>query len=250
MRITEDIYLVGSLQLGISGRWDSHVYLLKGPDGLVLIDAGGGTDGERIFENIRSEGFDPADIRALLLTHVHFDHSCGAAEIRERTGCKVYISAKTQELLERGTAEDAGLDKAIAKGIYPDWFEFRNCVVDHPVHHGDAIQEGRLEFTAIGVDGHSPDSICYLVEMNGMRNLFIGDVLFYGGVIGLINAPGSTMAGYRQDLSRLAGLNIDGLYPGHYLFTVTDGQRHIDAAIEQFSKGSVPLTVGQIGVIF
>ncbi|MGE3384881.1 MAG: MBL fold metallo-hydrolase [Pyrinomonadaceae bacterium] len=250
MRITDDIYLVGSLQLGISGRWDSHVYLVKGPDGLVLIDAGGGTDGERIFENIRREGFDPADIKALLLTHIHFDHSCGAAEIRERTGCKVYISTKTQDLLERGTAQEAGLDKAIAKGIYPDWFEFRNCVVDHPVSDGDAINAAGVEFKAIAVDGHSPDSICYLVELNGRRNLFIGDVLFYGGVIGLIDASGSTMEGYRQDLSKLAGLEIDGLYPGHYLFTVADGQRHIDAAIEQFNKGSLPLTVGQIGVVF
>lgn len=250
MRITENIYLVGSLQLGISGRWDSHVYLLKGPEGLVLIDAGSGTDGERIFENIRGEGFDPADIKALLLTHVHFDHSCGAAEIRERTGCHVYLSARTQRLMESGTAEEAGLDKAIENGTYPEWFEFRNCVVDRPIHDGDVIRAGGLEFAAIGVEGHSPDSICYLVEMDGMKNLFSGDVLFYGGVVGLINAPGSTMEGYRQELSKLAGLGIDGFYPGHYLFTVTDGQRHIDAAIEQFQKGSVPITVGQIGVIF
>ena len=91
MRITEDIYLVGSLQLGISGRWDSHVYLVRGPEGSVLIDAGGGTDTEKIFENIQAEGVDPRDIKALLLTHIHFDHSCGAAEIRKRTGGNVYI---------------------------------------------------------------------------------------------------------------------------------------------------------------
>ncbi len=250
MRITEDIYLVGSLQLGISGRWDSHVYLLKGTDGLVLIDAGGGTDGERIFENIRREGFDPSDVKALLLTHIHFDHSCGAAEIRERTGCKVYISANTRELLEHGTAEEAGLDKAIEKGIYPEWFQLRNCVVDQPVEDGDVISVAGLEFRAISVDGHSPDSICYLVEMNGSRNLFLGDVLFYGGIIGLINAGGSTMEGYRKDLTKLAGLDIDGFYPGHFLFTVTGGQRHIDAAIAQLNKGSMPQTVGQIGTIF
>ncbi|MCC6328416.1 MAG: MBL fold metallo-hydrolase [Acidobacteria bacterium] len=250
MRITENIYLVGSLQLGISGRWDSHVYLVKGPDGLVLIDAGGGTDGEMIFENIRSEGFDPDDIKALLLTHVHFDHSCGAAEIRERTGCRVYLSANSRDLLEQGTAEEAGLDKAIEKGIYPEWFQFKNCVVDQAVEDGDQISVAGLEFSAIGVDGHSPDSICYLVEINGSRDLFCGDVLFYGGVIGLINAPGSTMEGYRKDLGKLAGSKIDGLYPGHFLFTVSGGQRHIDAAIEQINKGSIPQTVGQIGSIF
>ncbi len=250
MRITEDIYLVGSLQLGISGRWDSHVYLVKGTDGLVLIDAGGGTDGEKIFENIRSEGFDPADIKALLLTHVHFDHSCGAAEIRERTGCEVYLSKNSRDLLQQGSAAEAGLDKAIEKGIYPEWFQFKNCSVDHAVEDGDVINVAGLQFKAISVDGHSLDSICYLVEINGSRNLFAGDVLFYGGVIGLINASGSTMEGYRKDLSKLAGLEIDGLYPGHFLFTVTGGQRHIDAAIDQLKKGSMPQTVGQIGLIF
>ena len=250
MRITEDIYLVGSLQLGISGRWDSHVYLVKGADGLVLIDAGGGTDGEKIFENIRREGFNPGDVKAVLLTHVHFDHSCGAAEIRERTGCEVYLSKNSKDLLERGSAEEAGLDKAIEKGIYPEWFSFQNCVVDHAVEDGDVFSLAGLEFRAISVDGHSPDSICYLVEINGSRNLFAGDVLFYGGVIGLINAPGSTMEGYRNDLSKLAGLDVDGFYPGHFLFAVTGGQRHIDAAIEQLKKGSIPQTVGQIGTIF
>lgn len=250
MRITGDIFLVGSLQVGISGQWDSHVYLVRGPGGLVLIDAGGGTDGEKILENIRREGVDPLDIKALLLTHVHFDHSCGAAEIREKTGCKVYISERTRHLLESGTAEQAGLDTAIKKGIYPKWFKFRNCQVDHAVNDGDLIKAAGLEFTAIGIEGHSPDSICYLVEIDGRRNLFVGDVLFYGGVIGLINASGSTMEGYRRDLSKLTGMRIDGLYPGHFLFTVSDGQRHIDAAIEQLNKGAIPLTVGQIGVVF
>ena len=250
MRITDHIYIVGSLQLGISGRWDSHVYLVEGTDGLVLIDAGGGTDGETILKNIRQEGFNPQDIKALLLTHIHFDHACGAAELREKTGCKVYLSWQTKDLLETGTAEEAGLDRAKAQGVYPPDFEYRNCVVDKAVYDGDVIEVAGLKFQAIGVEGHSPDSICYLVETGGRRNLFCGDVLFYGGIVGLINAPGSTMDGYRQDLKKLSGLQIDGLFPGHMLFTVTGGQRHIDAAIEQCSRGMIPQTIGQYGVIF
>ncbi|MEZ5344955.1 MAG: MBL fold metallo-hydrolase [Pyrinomonadaceae bacterium] len=250
MKITNEIYIVGSLQLGISDRWDSHVYLVKGPEGLIMIDAGGGTDCDRIFENIRSDGFDPADIKALLLTHIHFDHSCGAAEIRERTGCRVYLSPRSKDMLERGTAEEAGLDRAIKQGVYPEGFQFRNCTVDQTVDDGDVIEAAGLTFKAIGVEGHSPDSVCYLFESAGVRNLFAGDVLFYGGIIGLINAPGSTLEGYRKDLLKLKGLNIDGLYPGHFLFTVTGGQRHIDAAIAECGKGTVPQTVGQYGVVF
>lgn len=250
MRITDQIYIVASLQLGISGRWDSHVYLVKGKDGLVLIDAGGGTDGDTILENIRREGFDPDNIKALLLTHNHFDHSCGAGELREKTGCKVYLSHKTRNLLEHGTAEEAGLDRAIEQGVYPKGFQYRNCVVDGAVHDGDVIEAAGLNFKAIGIEGHSPDSICYLLEIDGRRNLFCGDVLFYGGIIGLINAPGSTMDGYRKDLGKLSDLNIDGLFPGHYMFTVTGGQRHINAAIEQCGRSSIPQTIGNYGVIF
>jgi glyoxylase-like metal-dependent hydrolase (beta-lactamase superfamily II) len=250
MRITDRIFIVGSLQLGISGRWDSHVYLVSGPDGLVLIDAGGGTEGPRILENIRREGFDPADIKAILLTHNHFDHSCGAAELRAITGCKVYLSWRSKEFLETGTAKEAGLDLAIEHGVYPADFMYRNCIVDVAVHDGDLVEAAGIEFRAIEVDGHSPDSICYMAEIGGRRNLFAGDVLFYGGLIGLINAPGSNMDGYRRDLEKLSGLEIDGLFPGHNLFTVAGGQAHIDAAISQCKKGSIPQSIGHCGVIF
>ncbi|HLA95430.1 MAG TPA: MBL fold metallo-hydrolase [Pyrinomonadaceae bacterium] len=250
MKITEQIYISGSLQLGISGRWDSHVYVVKGPDGLVMIDAGGGGSGDLIFDNIRRDGLDPADIKTLLLTHNHFDHACGAAEIREATGCAVYLSVKSKDMLERGTAAEAGLDLAIEHGVYPSDFKYRNCVVDKAVEDGDEIEAAGLRFRAIGVEGHSPDSICYLVEIDGKQNLFAGDVLFYGGVIGLINAPGSSMDGYRKELKKLGGLNVDGLFPGHMLFTINGGQAHIDAAIEQCGKGSIPQTIGNCGVIF
>jgi glyoxylase-like metal-dependent hydrolase (beta-lactamase superfamily II) len=93
--------------------------------------------------------------------------------------------------------------------------------VDHEVHDQDRIKVAGLELTAISIEGHSPDSICYLVELGSQRHLFSGDVLFYGGIIGLINFPGSSMDGYRQDIKKLAGLQIDGLFPGHLLLAGT-----------------------------
>jgi len=42
MRISHSLALVGSLQFGVSGPVDGHVYALRGPSGIVLIDAGGG----------------------------------------------------------------------------------------------------------------------------------------------------------------------------------------------------------------
>ncbi len=250
MRITERLFLVGSKQLGISGPWDSHVYLIKGSDGLVLIDAGGGGHGEAIVRNIETEGLNPRDVSALLITHNHFDHSCGAAELREFTNCEVYMSAQSRDVLEHGTEISAGLHVAKELGIYPPEFQFRNCRVDRDVNDGDVINVAGLRFEAISVEGHSPDSICYLTEIEGKRHLFPGDVLFYGGVIGLINFPGSTMDGYRRDLKKLADLKVDGLFPGHMLFSLANGQQHINAAIEQCKRSEIPQTIGQFGHIF
>ncbi len=251
MRVAESIYLVGSLQFGLSGRWDCHVYLIKGPEGLILIDSGAGGDAaEQIARNIEREGFHLRDVCALLLTHNHFDHSCGAAQLRALTGCRVYLSEVSKDLLERGTDAEVGLDLAKALSIYPSDFQYRHCPVDHAVRDGEIIEVAGLQVEAIAVSGHSPDSICYLIELDGRRNLFVGDVLFYGGLLGLINFPGSGMEGYRRDLPKLAGLQVEGLFPGHQLFTLRDGQRHIDAALEQCRRGILPRSIGQFELVF
>lgn len=245
MKITETIYLVGSLQLGISGPWDCHVYLIEGPDGLIMIDAGGGGAGELILANMEKDGLHPEDLKAILITHNHFDHCCGAYEIKQRTGCDVFISAESKSVLANGSEEEAGLVIAKELGIYPLDFPYRNCPVDYGLRDGDQLEIGGISFQAISVGGHSPDSFCFFAEINGARNLFVGDVLFYGGVLGLINFPGSTMDGYRRDLKKLAGLKIDGLFPGHMLFTIKNGQKHIDAAIGQCRQGAIPRSIGQ-----
>lgn len=250
MRLTNEIFVVGGKQLGLSGPWDSHIYLIKGRDGLVMIDAGAGDYVETIAENIQSEGFNPRDINALLITHNHPDHACGAAELRELTGCEVYISAHSRAQLQSGDEHSAGLATAKEMKIYPPDFSYRNCIVDHEVRDQEEIKVAGITFTAIGVEGHSPDSVCYLVELNGKRHLFSGDVLFYGGILGLINFPGSSMSGYRKELKKLSGLKIDGLFPGHMLFTLNGGQEHIDVAIEQCRKSTVPQTIGQMGYLF
>ncbi|MHB9028909.1 MAG: MBL fold metallo-hydrolase, partial [Candidatus Latescibacterota bacterium] len=76
MKITENIYLVGSGKNGIfiSNRADSHVYLIESPGGHVMIDAGVGIDVDRIIENIRKDGLNPKDVKHLFITHVHSDH--------------------------------------------------------------------------------------------------------------------------------------------------------------------------------
>lgn len=245
MRIHDNLAIAASFQFGLSGPLDCHVYALRGPEGVVLIDAGAGTHTERLLANVRQDLAD-VPVRALVLTHCHADHAGGAAEVHRLTGCAVYAPAPTRSIVENADEEAMGLRAARDAGVYPAEFHMQPCPVDGTLNDGETVSIAGLPFTPIHVRGHSRDAFCMLVE----RQLFSGDVLFYGGILGLINAEGSEMAGYRADLPKLAGLAVEGLFPGHGMFTLRGGQRHIDCAIAQAAKGFIPRQVGQGDLIF
>ena len=56
-------------------------FLLPGADGLTLVESGPASTLPRLLEGIRAAGFDPADLRRVVLTHVHLDHAGGAGSL-------------------------------------------------------------------------------------------------------------------------------------------------------------------------
>jgi glyoxylase-like metal-dependent hydrolase (beta-lactamase superfamily II) len=242
MKIIPGIYLVGAGMLGLSHPNDSYIYLLDARGELALIDAGVGLEIKRIFANIEEDGFDPAKIKKVILTHTHADHAGGCREMKERLGCTIFVPGNEIDLLEKGTDKELGLIIAKKNGIYsPDYF-FPHCSADVAISHGDFISLGDLELRAIHTPGHSPGSTCYFLECRERKILFTGDVVFYEGEIGLLNYWGSNLADYRNYIDRLANLSVDVLLPGHKLFTLREGQQHIDRAISALKKLSVPPT--------
>jgi hydroxyacylglutathione hydrolase len=244
MLITERLAIVASLQFGMCGPYDCHVYALCGTDGLVLIDAGGGSHVDCLLANVASS-FPGRRVEGLLLTHCHLDHCGGAAAVRQRTACTVFAPGISREVLESGDEERSGLREARERGVYPPDVRLEPCAVQHAVRDGEAFMSAGLRFLPIHVRGHSVDAFCYLTEVAGRRWLFSGDAVFYGGVLGVINAEGSGMEGYRSDLGKLKDLKVDGLFPAHGLFTIADGQRHVDYAIAQVGQPFLSRQIGQ-----
>jgi len=246
MRITPSIYIVGSTPLGLTEGYDCHIYLIKGPSGIFLIDAGNGYDTETLFRNIEAEGFEPKDISHVLITHHHTDHARGAKAIKDALGCEVWISENTgRHLLQEGTDEELGIPFAKAHGMYAQDYVYIHCPVDHGIEDGEEFTIGGVNIKAINVIGHSHDSICYLMELDGRRCLFNGDTVYNGGIIGLLNYPMSSLMEYHEGLPKLKDLDIDGLFPGHGLFCLKNGQEHIDAALKNLDVIFVPPSVGQ-----
>ena len=242
MKIIGNVYLVGSGRIGLSHSFDCNVYLIDGGNELALIDAGVGIESEKIFANIKEDGFDPINIKKVILTHTHADHAGGCKNIREVLNCKIFVPMNEIYLLEKGTDEELGLDIAKESGFYSLDYEYPHCSADVGVSNGDNIRVGGLQLKAINVPGHSPGSTCYFLEHKGKHILFTGDVLFYDGEIGLLNCCGSNLADYRKYIDRLANLAVDVLLPGHKLFTLENGQQHINHAISVLKKLSVPPT--------
>lgn len=240
MRLTEHIALVGSSRFGLSNPFDCSVYAVDCGESVVLIDAGCGMEPELIEANLRQDGFDPTRISAILLTHTHSDHAGGCRWWKDRTGCQILAPEGERGVVE-GTEDVSGvIEVAKQAGIYPPHYTFQTTEVDAGVRDGDVLALGDCHFHAIEVAGHSRHHTCYRADIDGRRVLFSGDAVLHGGSLHLQNIPECSLADYRRDIGKLAGLEIDTLLPGHGIFVMRYGQEHLNRAIEALGKLAMP----------
>lgn len=136
--IADNLYYVGTE--GIAA------YLLTTPEGHVLIDGAMPTSAPMIQGNIAKLGFKPTDVKILLNTHAHFDHSGGLADLKQATGAQLYAAAGDRQALETGTY--VGSEEVAA-------FKFKPVKVDRVLKDGETVSLGGTTLTAHLTPGHS-----------------------------------------------------------------------------------------------
>lgn len=202
MQITNDIWQVGGA--GYSSPEDAAVYLLHCDGRAAIVDAGCGGHTERLSANIRKCGIAADQVDLLLLTHCHFDHTGGAAGLRDRFDCRIVAHELDATALEAGDSIRTAAD----------WYgaSMTPLVVDVKLS-GDRnrLQVGDRRVDAIHAPGHTPGSVVFIVDSGGQRILFGQDV--HGP---LHENFASDAAAYRQSLELMADLNADILCEGHY----------------------------------
>jgi glyoxylase-like metal-dependent hydrolase (beta-lactamase superfamily II) len=196
---------------------------------------------EAIVENVRRDGFDPARIRHLVLTHAHGDHAGGAARLRRLLDApRVYVSHARAEALRNGDEAAFSLDAAKRAGIYPPDYVLERCAVDVDLTEGDRIAVGSLELEVLDTPGHADGHVSLLLEHGCRRTLFAGDVIFFGGKILLQAIDDCRLDEQIRSLRKLRELHVDALLPGHLTPSLNDGQRHIERANEVLDRLLVP----------
>jgi glyoxylase-like metal-dependent hydrolase (beta-lactamase superfamily II) len=165
VHVVPGIHLLGRTSPGAA-------YAVDTPDGLVLIDTGLESSAAGLRLQLRALNLDPARLRAILLTHVHADHSLGAARLREETGAKVYAGRADCPPLRAGGPREAFLST-----FHMPTVTIHPTIVDVELAGGETIEVGDAKFQVIPAPGHTPGSVCYLLERRGLRALFTGDVV-------------------------------------------------------------------------
>jgi glyoxylase-like metal-dependent hydrolase (beta-lactamase superfamily II) len=169
----------------------------------VLIDAGcGAADMEAVLTAARENN---VIIRAILLTHGHYDHIAAVDALRGRLPASVDVCGHADETQ---ITENPNLN-----GSY-FFSKALRVTPDRLLRDGDVFTFGGCALKTLHTPGHTPGGVCYYDEARG--NLFTGDVLFRES-IGRTDFP----RGNRADLLRgIAGKILalpDGtaIYPGH-----------------------------------
>jgi glyoxylase-like metal-dependent hydrolase (beta-lactamase superfamily II) len=156
-------------------------YLLKTEDGLLLVDSGYPNKTEQLYAAVKETGNNPEEIRHLILTHGHIDHAGGAAEIKKRTGARIYAHKIDLELIEKGEAARPGT--SLTPGIIPAlvyffFIKFGGSKYE-PVSVDQLLEDGEVFPFCGGIEiihtpGHSAGQVALLLKKEGI--LIAGDI--------------------------------------------------------------------------
>lgn len=176
-RIAGNLYYVGSEELA--------AYLVATPQGNILINSNLASSPKLIRASVEKLGFRWSDVKILLVSHGHFDHCAGSAEILRETGAKYEVMAEDVPVIESGGHNDFayGADRTM-------WFAPAH--VDRALHDGDTVTLGGTTLTAHKTSGHTRGTTTWTMDVReGGRTL-------HAVIVGSPNVnPGYKLVGNR-----------------------------------------------------
>ncbi len=168
----------------------------------VVIDPS--KDNDNLINYIRKNNL---VLKAILLTHGHFDHIRGVSRLVTAFNCPVYISFEEKETLTNTLFNCSYMGE-------------NEVIVDEEVtlvNDGDAIDILDEPISVIATPFHTKGSLCYYLKES--KALFSGDFLFEGSV-GRCDLPTSSRKDFANSISKILALPDETkVYPGHGSFT-------------------------------
>ncbi|MEW6333939.1 MAG: MBL fold metallo-hydrolase [Thermodesulfobacteriota bacterium] len=205
MKITDRVYAVRHpfrllLGEGIHVERFVYSYLIVG-ESICLIDTGVAATAPLILELVQSLGRTPEEISLILLTHGHPDHMGGCGLIKSRSGARVAVHPAEKRWV-------VDLQEQYRERPIPNLFELagEGVPVEMELADGQRIapEDGKA-IRVIGTPGHSPGSVAFFDEADGV--LFSGDAVPDEGSIPIYTDPSALVASIGK-LAGIAGVRV------------------------------------------
>ncbi|GAB2837199.1 MBL fold metallo-hydrolase [Actinocorallia aurea] len=219
------------------------VYVLEGPSGVTLIDAGWDTPEawDALNAGIKTAGYAMEDVKGVLVTHMHHDHWGLAARVREASGAWVGLHPEDARLIEERHLDPGGIARAMVRQMaehgVPD--DIAGTLADASTRMlamaGHAMPDLMLEdgtappvegwdLRTVWTPGHSPGHVCFHDVRNGL--LMSGDHVLprITPAIGLFpRAHADPLSAFFASLEKVRALPVAEVLPAHeYRFAGLD----------------------------
>ena len=188
-QVFDNLYYVGA-------KWVA-AWLLETDQGLILFDSLYGDLTDLVIDGIRELGFDPDDVRYIIITHAHYDHIGGARRFQEEFGSVVMMTEADWQMTE----ED------------PIYRKYPKPIRHLSVSDGSTLNLGRIRLRFMVTPGHTPGvlSTRFTVYDQGYPH-----VAFMFGGVGLNFSGVERTESYINSVERLQQLpNIEVNIPNH-----------------------------------
>jgi metallo-beta-lactamase class B len=153
--IEENVYYVGTRGLAS--------FLIATREGHFLLDGGLPENAEIIARNIEALGFKLRDVKFLLNSHAHVDHSGGLSSLKKITGAALVATEQDRSALEGGFYLGSEED---------DTLRAPPVMVDRTIADGEALVLGEIALTARLTPGHTPGCTSWTMTAGGRDILF------------------------------------------------------------------------------
>ena len=143
IKVFDNLYYVGP---GFVSVW-----LIPTTDGLILVDTAQEPYVDFVVDNIRKAGFDPKNIKYILLTHGHLDHFGGAGKIQALSGARVASLEEDWTALEQAAKAPANPNRPLGQMVKRDMV----------IKEGDTVTLGKTSLQVYKLPGHTAGSASF-----------------------------------------------------------------------------------------
>lgn len=231
------VHVLDTLQLGRPGIIAATA--METTDGLALFDTGPESTFDNVAAALRELGHKPADVRQVLVSHIHFDHA-GAAWRFAELGATVYVHprgaphlADPRKLVESAT-------RIFGSEMERLWGRVRAVQPERlrVLEDGDTVQLGNLKVHAISTPGHATHHHIYHWDDNVFGGDIAGVRIGDGPAIPPFVPPELDVEAWRESIRKIRDLGASKLYLPHFGLVEGEFESHLSELDERVQRWS------------